>query len=188
MSTLTDLQRNKCNILPWEIITYEPSILQWNYPSLYCIKPEEEEKMYKGLIAHTNARTHTNTFGNDYFYPCHYFPPQMHLSEILRLHVQVRAVGLGWENVLDRNRTWLTLADLGLPSRNKPSRYGHTPSCVKDCYVLLRSPRSTTAHLSRSIPPWLPWQMFWLLMLGLHYVPGSHGSLGSQKRSSPWCF
>ena len=23
------------------------------------------------------------------------------------------------------------------------------------------------------------------LMLGLHYVPGSHGS---QKRSSPWCF
>ena len=26
------------------------------------------------------------------------------------------------------------------------------------------------------------------LMLGLHYVPGSHGSYGSQKRSSPWCF
>ena len=26
------------------------------------------------------------------------------------------------------------------------------------------------------------------LMLGLHYVPGSHGSHGSQKRSSPWCF
>ena len=25
-------------------------------------------------------------------------------------------------------------------------------------------------------------------MLGLHYVPGSHGSHGSQKRSSPWCF
>ena len=25
------------------------------------------------------------------------------------------------------------------------------------------------------------------LMLGLHYVPGSHGSHGSQKRSSPWC-
>ena len=24
MSTLTDLQRNKCNILPWEIITYDP--------------------------------------------------------------------------------------------------------------------------------------------------------------------
>ena len=24
-----------------------------------------------------------------------------------------------------------------------------------------------------------------LLMLGLHYVPGSHGSHGSQKRSSP---
>ena len=26
------------------------------------------------------------------------------------------------------------------------------------------------------------------LMLGLHYVPGSHGSHGSQKHSSPWCF
>ena len=26
------------------------------------------------------------------------------------------------------------------------------------------------------------------LMLGLHYVTGSHGSHGSQKRSSPWCF
>ena len=26
------------------------------------------------------------------------------------------------------------------------------------------------------------------VMLGLHYVPGSHGSHGSQKRSSPWCF
>ena len=25
-------------------------------------------------------------------------------------------------------------------------------------------------------------------MLGLHYVPGSQGSHGSQKRSSPWCF
>ena len=25
-------------------------------------------------------------------------------------------------------------------------------------------------------------------MLGLHYVPGSHGSHGSQTRSSPWCF
>ena len=32
------------------------------------------------------------------------------------------------------------------------------------------------------VKKWLP------LMLGLHYVPGSHGSHGSQKRSSPWCF
>ena len=73
--------------------------------SFYYINLEEEEKRYKGLIAHTNARAHTNTFGNDYFYPCHYFPPQMHLSEILRIHVQVRAVGTGKENVSDRNRT-----------------------------------------------------------------------------------
>ena len=54
MSTLNDLQRNKCNIMPQEIITYDPSINQCNYPSLNCIKPEEEEKGYKGLIAHTN--------------------------------------------------------------------------------------------------------------------------------------
>ena len=54
-----------------------------------------EEKKYKGLIAHTNARTQKNTFSYDYFYHCHYFPPHMHLSEILRLHVQVRAVGSG---------------------------------------------------------------------------------------------
>ena len=26
------------------------------------------------------------------------------------------------------------------------------------------------------------------VMLGLHYVPGSHDSQGSQKRSSPRCF
>ena len=68
MSTLTDLQRNKCNILPRDIITYDTSIIQWNYPS---------------------------PFSNNYFYPCRYFTPQMHLSEILRLHVQVRAVGSG---------------------------------------------------------------------------------------------
>ena len=87
MSTLTDLQRNKCDILPREIITYNPLDSK--------MKLLEEEKGYKGLIAHTNARTHTNTFGNDYFHPCHYFPPQMQLSEILRIHVQVRAVGFG---------------------------------------------------------------------------------------------
>ena len=48
----------------------------------FIVLNRKKEK-YKGLIAHTNARTHTNTFSNDYFYPCHYFPPQMHLSEIL---------------------------------------------------------------------------------------------------------
>ena len=67
-----------------------------------------------------------------------------------------------WQTATELDRPWQTLADLGLPSRNKPSSYGHTPSCVKVCHVLLRSPRSTTAHLSWSIPPWLPWQLFWL--------------------------
>ena len=31
-------------------------------------------------------------------------------------------------------------------------------------------------------------QDFYCLLLGLHYVPGSHGSHGSQKRISSWCF
>ena len=63
-------------------------------PLLYLTGRKRKIK-YKGLIAHTNARMHTNTFGNDYFYPCRYFPSQMHLSETLRLHVQVHAVGSG---------------------------------------------------------------------------------------------
>ena len=68
-------------------------------------------------------------------------------------------------------RTWQTATKLDRPS--------HTLSCrlvtsrpatdipqvvlrsVTFCQVLLRSPRSTTAHLCRSIPPWLPWQIFW---------------------------
>ena len=131
MSTLTDLQRNKCNILPREIITYDPSIIQWNYPSLYCIKPEEE-KRYKGLIAHSNARTHTNTFG-------HYFPPQINLSEILMFRFELWGrVRRTWQTSTELDRPWQTFADLGLPSRNKPSRYEHAPSCVKVCYVLSR--------------------------------------------------
>ena len=132
-----------------------PSIVQWNYPSLYCIKPEVEEKRYKGLIAHTNARTRTSTFGNDYstlvttfLLRCIYL---RFLDSMFRFELwgQTRKT---WQTATELDR----LADLGLPSRNKPSRYGHTPSCVKVCYV------STTAHLSRSFPPWLPWQIFWL--------------------------
>ena len=30
--------------------------------------------------------------------------------------------------------------------------------------------------------------LFDFVMLGLHYVPGSHGSHSSQKRCSPWYF
>ena len=32
------------------------------------------------------------------------------------------------------------------------------------------------------------WHYDWALMLGLHYVPGGHGSPGSPKRSAPWTF
>ena len=60
-------------------------------------------------------------------------------------------VRITWQTATELDRPWQTLADLGLPSRNKPSRYGHTPSCVNIrsvtfCHFLLRSPRSTTAH------------------------------------------
>ena len=47
------------------------------------------------VLSQKKKKKKQNTFGNDYFYPCRYFPPRMHLSEILRLHVQVRAVGSG---------------------------------------------------------------------------------------------
>ena len=70
--------------------------------------------MYKGLIAHTNARTHTNTLGNDYFYPCHYFPPQMHLSEI-PCSGSSCGVGLGehgrpQQNLIDLDRPWVAIS------------------------------------------------------------------------------
>ena len=143
MSTRTDLQRDKCNILPRDIITYDSSIIQWNYP--------------------------LSPFSNDYFYPCQYFPPQMHLSEILRLHVQVRAVGSNKDNVTDRNenlidldRPWQTLRCRLVTSRPATDILQVVLRSVTFRHVLLRSPRSTTAHLSRSIPPWLPWQIFWL--------------------------
>ena len=116
------------------------SIIQWNYPG---------------------------PFRNDYFYPCHYFPPQMHLSEILRLHVQVRAVDSGQrarpqQNLIDIDRPWQTLGYRLVTSRPATDILQVVLRYVTFRHVLLRSPRSTTAHLSRSIPPWLPWQIFWL--------------------------
>ena len=73
---------------------HETGLVQCNYQA-FIVLNRKKKKKYKGLIAHTNARTHTNTFSNDYFYPCHYFPPKRHLFEILKLHVQVQAAGLG---------------------------------------------------------------------------------------------
>ena len=64
------------------------------------------KKKVKGLIAHTNARMHAHihsiTISSILVTT---FPPPMHLSEILRPHVLVRAVESGKENVADRNRT-----------------------------------------------------------------------------------
>ena len=111
------------------------------------------------LIAHTNACTHSNTFSNDYFYPCHYFPPQMHLSEILRLPVLVWVVGSGKENMADHNRTWQTLGCRPVTNRSAMDILQVVLRSVTFCHVLLHSPCSTMAHLSRSIRP-VP--IFWL--------------------------
>ena len=91
----------------------------------------------------------------------------MHLSEILRLHVEVGAAGVGLgkrgrpqKNLIDLDRPWQTLGCRLVTSRPATDILQVVLRYVTFCHVLLRSPRSTTAHLSRSIAPWLPWQMF----------------------------
>ena len=142
MSTLTDLQRNKRNILPWENITYDPSILQWNYPSLYYIKPEEDEKGTKvqlHTLMHARTQTHSvriiSTFVTTFLLSLSIylrFPDFMFRFELWGRVVRT------CQTATKLDRPWMTLADLGLSSRNKPSRYEHTPSCVKVCYVMSR--------------------------------------------------
>ena len=144
MSTLTDLQRNKCNFLPQEIITYDTSIIQWNYPSPYM----------SVMIISTLATTS--------LLRCIYLRL---LDSMFRFELWGR-VRTTWQTATELDRPWQTLADLALPSRNKPCPATDILQVVLRYvtfrHVLLRSPRSTTAHLSRSIPPWLPWQIFWL--------------------------
>ena len=80
----------------------EERMQQLGYFSLFIARERrtEDVEAFQASKALRNC-----TMSTDYFYPCHYFPPQMHISEILRLHVQVRAVGSGTDNVADRNRT-----------------------------------------------------------------------------------
>ena len=66
------------------------------------------------------------------------------------------------QNLIDLDRPWQTLGCRLETSRPATDILQVVLRSVTFCHVLLRSPRSTTAHLSRSIPPWLSWQIFWL--------------------------
>ena len=75
-------------------------------------------------------------------------------------------VGLGQrgrpqQNLIDLDRPWQTLRCRLVTSRPATDILQVVLRYVTFRHVLLRSPRSTTAHLSRSIPSWLPWQIFW---------------------------
>ena len=67
-----------------------------------------------------------------------------------------------WQTATELDRPWQTLGCLHVTSRPAADTLQVVLRSVTFCHVLLRSPRSTTAHLSRSIPPWLPWIIFWL--------------------------
>ena len=87
----------------------------------------------------------------------------MHVSEILRLHVEVGAVGSvrkTWQTATELDRPLQTLGCRLVTSRPATDILQVGLRSVTFCHVLLRSPRSTTANLSRSIVPWLPWQIF----------------------------
>ena len=67
-----------------------------------------------------------------------------------------------WQTATELDRPSQTLGWRLVTSRPATDKLQVVLSSVTFCHVLLRSPRSTMAHLSRSIPPWLPWQIFWL--------------------------
>ena len=135
MSTLTDLQRNKCNILPREIITYESldSTMKL-FKSLLYLNQKKKKKGTKHARTQTHSVMIISTLVTTFLLRCIYL---RFLDSMLRLELWGR-VRKTWQAATKLDRPWQTLADLGLPSRNKPSRYGHTPSCVKVCYVLSR--------------------------------------------------
>ena len=83
------------------------------------------------------------------------------LDSMFRLELWGR-VRTTWQTATELDRPWQTLGcrlETSGPATDIPQVVLRS---VTFCHVLLRSPRSTTAHLSRSIPPWLPWQIFWL--------------------------
>ena len=67
-----------------------------------------------------------------------------------------------WQTATELDRPWKTLGCRLVTSRPATDILQVVLRSVTFCHVLLRSPRSTTAHISRSIPPWLPWHIFWL--------------------------
>ena len=69
-------------------------------------------------------------------------------------------LGIPQQNLIDLDRPWQTLGCRLVASRPATDILQVVLRSVTFRHVLLRSPRSTTAYLSRSIPPWLPWQIF----------------------------
>ena len=67
-----------------------------------------------------------------------------------------------WQTATEFDRPWQTFGCRPVTSRPATDIFQVVLRYVTFCHVLLRSPRSTKAHLSRSIPPWLPWQISWL--------------------------
>ena len=67
-----------------------------------------------------------------------------------------------WQIATELDRPWQTLSCRLVTSRSATDILQVVLRSVTFRHVLLRSPRSTTAYLSRSIPSWLSWQIFWL--------------------------
>ena len=67
-----------------------------------------------------------------------------------------------WQAATELDRRWQTLRCRLVTRCPATDIFKVVLRSVTFRHVLLHSPRSTTAHLSRSIPPWLPWQIFWL--------------------------
>ena len=89
-----------------------------------------------------------------------------------------------WQTATELDRPWQTLGCRLVTSRPATYILQVVLRSVTFCHVLLRSPRSTTAHLSRSIPPWLPWQFFDCLKI----CPGDHGNHGELRLSAPFTY
>ena len=114
---------------------------------------------------HARTQTHSvmiiSTLVTTFLLRCIYL---RFLDSIFRFELWGR-VRKTWQTATELDRPWQTLKDLGcrlVTSRPATDILQVVLRSVTFCHVLLRSPRSTTAHLSRPIPPWLPWQIFWL--------------------------
>ena len=154
MSTLTDLQRNKCNILPREIITYDP--LDSTMKLFIVLNQKKKKKSTKHARTQTHSVMMVFTLVTTFLLRCIYL---RFLDSMFRLELWGRVRKM-WQTATELNRPRQTLGCRLVTSRPATVILQVVLRSVTFCHVLLRSPRSTTAHLRRSIAPWLPWQIF----------------------------